>query len=76
MNNPNPLREHELLDLGAKFAVAENLEASLDLAREVLLKGSGDRGGTEALLEAYRREYYERIDTEAEDEAQSSKSQP
>jgi monovalent cation:proton antiporter-2 (CPA2) family protein len=64
-----------MLDLGAKFAVAENLEASLDLAREVLLKDSGDRVRVEALLESFRQEYYKHIDTEAADEAQDSKSQ-
>jgi monovalent cation:proton antiporter-2 (CPA2) family protein len=64
-----------LLDLGAKFAVAENLEASLDLAREVLMHESGDLGRTKALLESFRREYYEHIDTEADDEARDSKNQ-
>jgi monovalent cation:proton antiporter-2 (CPA2) family protein len=64
-----------LLDLGAKFAVAENLEASLDLAREILMKDSGDLGWTETLLERYRREYYKHIDTEADEEAQDTKSQ-
>jgi len=64
-----------MLSLGAKFAVAENLEASLDLAREVLMKESGDLGRTNALLESFRREYYEHIDTEADDEARDSKSQ-
>ncbi|MDJ0906935.1 MAG: monovalent cation:proton antiporter-2 (CPA2) family protein [Woeseiaceae bacterium] len=64
-----------LVELGAKFAVAENLEASVDLAREVLMKKFGDPGRTEALLNAYRREYYRHIDTEAEDEAKSAKSQ-
>lgn len=64
-----------LVDLGAKFAVAENLEASLDLAREVLLEESGDLGRTEALLESFRQEYYAHIDTEADDEARDPKSQ-
>jgi monovalent cation:proton antiporter-2 (CPA2) family protein len=61
--------------LGAKFAVAENLEASLDLAREVLMNEFGDLGKTEALLESFRQEYYKHIDTEADDEARDSKSQ-
>jgi monovalent cation:proton antiporter-2 (CPA2) family protein len=64
-----------MLNLGAKFAVAENLEASLDLAREVLLKESGDLDQTKAILERFRREYYSRIDIEADHEAQDSKSQ-
>ena len=64
-----------LLDLGAKFAVAENLEASLDLAREVLLKEIGDLDVTKAILERFRKEYYERIDTEADEEARDRKSQ-
>ena len=51
------------------LTVAENLEASLDLAREVLMKDSGDLVWTEALLERYRRDYYKHIDTEADDEA-------
>jgi monovalent cation:proton antiporter-2 (CPA2) family protein len=65
----------KLLDLGASFAVAENLEVSLDLAREVLMKDSGDLMQTEELLERYRREYYEHIDTAADDEARDKKSQ-
>lgn len=64
----------KLLDLGAKFAVAESLEASLDLAREVLMRDSGDLIQIEALLDSYRREYYEHIETEAEDEAQDTKN--
>jgi monovalent cation:proton antiporter-2 (CPA2) family protein len=65
----------KLLDLGAKFAIAENLEASLDLAREVLLKEFGDLDRTKAILENFRREYYERIDSEADEEARDKKSQ-
>ena len=34
-----------------------------------------DLGRTEALLESFRREYYEHIDTEADDEARDRKSQ-
>jgi monovalent cation:proton antiporter-2 (CPA2) family protein len=64
-----------LLDLGAKFAVAENLEASLDLAREVLLKEIGDLDETKAILERFRKDYYRRIDTEADEEARDRKSQ-
>ena len=64
-----------LVDLGAKFVVAENLEASLDLAREVLMKEFGDLARTKKLLENFRQQYYRHIDTEAAEEAQSSKSQ-
>ena len=64
-----------LVELGANFAVAENLEASLDLAREVLVNDSGNLGQTEAVLERFRREYYAHIDTEADDEASDQKSQ-
>ena len=39
------------------------------------MKESGDLGRTEALLESFRREYYEHIDTEADDEARDAKSQ-
>lgn len=64
-----------LLDLGAKFAVAENLEASLDLAREVLIKETGDLDETKAILERFRKQYYEHIDSEADAEARDRKSQ-
>ncbi len=64
-----------LVDLGAKFAVAENLEASLDLAREVLLKETGDLRRTKAILEDFRRDYYKHIDTAAEKEARDPKKQ-
>ena len=64
-----------LIDLGARFAVAENLEASLDLAREILLKNSGDLEQSKAILERFRQDYYNRIDIEADDEAQDPKSQ-
>ena len=64
-----------LVDLGARFAVAENLEASLDLAREVLMNDFGDLSRAEALLESFRQEYYKHIDTEADDEARDTKSQ-
>jgi monovalent cation:proton antiporter-2 (CPA2) family protein len=64
-----------LFDLGAKFAVAENLEASLDLAREVLIKETGDLDQTKAILERFRKDYYQRIDTEADEEARDRKSQ-
>jgi monovalent cation:proton antiporter-2 (CPA2) family protein len=64
-----------LVDLGAKFAVAENLEASLDLAREVLMKEFGDLGRTDTLLEKFRQNYYQHIDTEADAEARDPKSQ-
>ena len=51
--------------------MAENLGASLDLAREILMHQSGDLGRTEALLESFRQEYYRRIDTEADDETRA-----
>ncbi len=71
----NAMQCRRLLELGAKFAVAESLEASLDLAREVLLKELGDANRTEVLLERFRREYYAHIDTRAEDEARDPNSQ-
>ena len=58
----------ELQRLGAGFTVAENMEASLDLAREVLRRESDDIGDAEALLQRFRREYYGHIDTEADEE--------
>jgi monovalent cation:proton antiporter-2 (CPA2) family protein len=58
----------ELQRLGAGFTVAENLEASLDLAREVLRRESDDIGDADALLQRFRREYYGHIDSEADEE--------
>jgi monovalent cation:proton antiporter-2 (CPA2) family protein len=51
-----------LRDLGATVAVSENLEASVELAREALLHEgvAAERG--EALLQAFRAEYYADVD--------------
>ena len=51
-----------LQKLGATLAVSENLETSLDLAREVLNSRFGAPERTEALLNRYRDDYYARLD--------------
>jgi monovalent cation:proton antiporter-2 (CPA2) family protein len=52
----------QLRDLGATVAVSENLEASVELAREALLHEgvAAERG--DALLQAFRAEYYADVD--------------
>jgi len=50
-----------LRQLGAALAVSENLEASLELAREALTFDGGDIGGTETLLRRFRREHYANV---------------
>jgi monovalent cation:proton antiporter-2 (CPA2) family protein len=50
-----------LRKLGASLAVSENLEASLELARAALVRGSDDTAATEALLRQFREEYYSDI---------------
>ncbi len=51
-----------LRQLGATFAVAENLEASLDLAREALAHEIGEADKTETLLRRFRQDYYASMD--------------
>jgi monovalent cation:proton antiporter-2 (CPA2) family protein len=51
--------------LGARRAVSENLEASLDLAREVLVHERVSTDRTEALLRRFRDDYYADIDATA-----------
>ena len=47
-----------LRQLGASLAISENLEASLDLAREALLHELVGTDRTEELLRRFREEYY------------------
>ena len=47
-----------LRKLGAGLAVSENLEASLELAREALILENGDASQTEMLLQRFRQDYY------------------
>ena len=58
-----------LRQLGAALAVSENLEASLELAREALTFDGGDIGSTETLLRRFRREHYANVAKGASDEA-------
>ena len=52
----------ELKKLGASIVVSETLEASLELAREVLLSDDGDDSSAEALLLHFREDYERRAD--------------
>lgn len=51
--------------LGANFTVSETLEASAELAREALLHMDSDGEEVEVVLEAFRKDYYGRIDENA-----------
>ena len=52
-----------LRQLGASLAISENLEASLDLAREALTHERLSADQTEALLRSFREDYYAQFDT-------------
>ena len=57
-----------LRQLGARLAISENLEASLDLAREALTHERVSAAETEALLRSFREDYYAQFDnTSTED---------
>ncbi|UCG72553.1 MAG: cation:proton antiporter [Chromatiales bacterium] len=51
-----------LRQLGARLAISENLEASLDLAREALVHELVGADQTEALLRRFREDYYGNFD--------------
>ncbi len=51
-----------LRQLGARLAISENLEASLDLAREALTHERVSASRTEALLRSFREDYYAQFD--------------
>jgi voltage-gated potassium channel Kch len=51
-----------LRQLGARLAISENLEASLDLAREALTHERVSTSRTEALLRSFREDYYAQFD--------------
>lgn len=53
-----------LCELGATFAVAENLEASLELAREALLLDEHDPAEVEGLVRSVRRDYYAKVEAQ------------
>ncbi len=50
-----------LRKLGASLVVSENLEASLELAREALIRENGDEEEAERLVLGYRDKHYARI---------------
>jgi monovalent cation:proton antiporter-2 (CPA2) family protein len=50
-----------LRKLGAGLVVSENLEASMDLAHEALIREKGDASEIERLLQRFRRDYYASI---------------
>ncbi|MDH3751340.1 MAG: hypothetical protein OEU40_12155, partial [Gammaproteobacteria bacterium] len=47
-----------LRKLGARIAVSETLEASLELAREVLIRDDTDTARVEALLRRFHQDHY------------------
>ena len=51
-----------LRKLGARIAVSETLEASLELAREVLIRDDSDTARVEALLRRFHQEHYDNLD--------------
>jgi len=53
-----------LQKLGASLVVSENLEASLELAREALLRDDGDANHAESLILRFRDEHYADIKRE------------
>jgi monovalent cation:proton antiporter-2 (CPA2) family protein len=61
-----------LRQLGARLAISENLEASLDLAREALAHALIDPKQTEALLGRFRKDYYADVDATAAKATQDS----
>jgi voltage-gated potassium channel Kch len=58
-----------LRQLGVALAVSENLEASLELAREVLIRDGADTDSAETLLRGFRRKYYANVAEGAADGA-------
>ncbi len=52
-----------LRQLGASLAISENLEASLDLAREALTHERVGASQIEALLRSFREDYYAQLNT-------------
>ena len=51
-----------LRKLGARIAVSETLETSLELAREVLIRDDSDTARVEALLRRFHQEHYNNLD--------------
>lgn len=58
-----------LRKLGARIAVSETLEASLELAREVLIRDESDTARVEALLRRFHQEHYDNLDAANTQEA-------
>jgi len=57
-----------LRKLGASLVVSENLEASLELAREALLQDDGDPDEAEMLLLRFRDDHYAHVEDEKPEE--------
>jgi len=53
-----------LRKLGASLVVSENLEASLELAREALIQDDGDADEIETLILRFRDDHYARVEDE------------
>jgi len=57
-----------LRKLGASLVVSENLEASLELAREAMIRDDGDALEAEHLILRFRDEHYARVEDEKPEE--------
>jgi voltage-gated potassium channel Kch len=57
-----------LRKLGASLVVSENLEASLELAREALLRDHGDADEADSLILRFRDEHYSSVEQDDPDE--------
>jgi voltage-gated potassium channel Kch len=68
------VREHNadqcrtLRKLGADVVVSENLEASLELAREALLRDHSDADAAESLILRFRDEHYSGVEDDDSDQ--------
>ena len=60
-----------LRKLGASLVVSENLEASLELAREALVRDDGDAVTAEKLVLSFRDAHYDSIEGEKPDQSSS-----
>jgi monovalent cation:proton antiporter-2 (CPA2) family protein len=59
---------HDLRTLGAHYTVSETLEASAGLARAALLHMGADSTEVTAALKKFRKDYYGRVNQDADDE--------
>jgi len=58
-----------LRKLGASLVVSENLEASLELAREAMIRDDGDANEAESLILRFRNSHYASVDDKGSGQA-------